>query len=68
MTGRDRLLATLAEIGITEADYRKIEKARRLADEVNAALGARQSPLTCAVTLTSAVPRSPWPDAPPEGT
>jgi hypothetical protein len=40
----------LAEHGVTEADYAKVEKARLLIDEVNAALAKHRSPLVFAVT------------------
>jgi hypothetical protein len=45
------LLAALAAQGVTEEDYAKIRRARRIIDEVNAALIARGAPVTCAVTM-----------------
>lgn len=56
LKGRARLLEALAELGLDEAGYKKIEHARRLVDEVNAQLAQAGSPLVVAVTMQSAAP------------
>jgi hypothetical protein len=61
LKGRERLLAVLSVHGVTATDYAKVEKARRLIDEVNAALAGRDSALIFAVTMASAPPTSARP-------
>jgi len=53
---RAQLLAALADAGVTEDDYRLIEKARRLVDQVNARLSARGATLAYAVTCSPVGP------------
>lgn len=51
-----KLLASLAEVGITEDDYKAINRARRLVDEVNAHLAARESPVRFAIPCVTVTP------------
>jgi hypothetical protein len=46
---------------VTAADYAPVEKARRLVDEVNAALAGSESALIFAVTMASTMPTRRWP-------
>ena len=56
------LTDALAAAGVSEDDYRDIERARRLIDKVNARLAARDAALTVAIMLTPAHhPRPQWP-------
>jgi hypothetical protein len=56
MSQRKHLMAALADHGVTPDDYAKIEKARRLTDEVNAAIAAAGGTVAYAVTMVSTVP------------
>lgn len=49
-------MAALADHGVTPADYARIEKARRLVDEVNAAIAAAGGTVAYAVTMTTTAP------------
>ena len=50
VSGKAALMAALADHGVTPDDYRLIEKARRLVDQVNARLSARGATLAYTVT------------------
>lgn len=54
-------MSALEDAGVTAQDQADVAEARRLVDEVNARLAARGAPLVFAVTVSSAVPRNPWP-------
>lgn len=58
---RKQLLKALAEVGVTEDDWRSIERARRQVDIVNAQLVGRDAGVMYAVTC---VPRQPTPAKP----
>jgi hypothetical protein len=57
---RAQLLAALADAAVTEDDYRLIEKARRLVDQVNARLSARGATRAYAVTCNPVGPVQTW--------
>lgn len=61
--GRKPLLDALAESGVTEADYRLVQKARRLIDQVNAGLAARGATVLYAVTCNPVTKVHPWQSA-----
>jgi len=53
---RSPLLAALADAGVTEDDYRLIEQAHALVDQVNARLSARGASLAYAVACNQVDP------------
>ena len=58
---RKAVLALLAEQGVTEADWRRIQKARVLIYEVNDAVAARGGQVHYCVLQTVAREKPEWP-------
>jgi hypothetical protein len=49
-------MAALADHGVSGDDYLQVQKARRLVDEVNAAIAARGGTVAYAVTMVATAP------------
>jgi hypothetical protein len=59
---KPQLVEALAQAGITEDDYRQIQKAQQIVDRVNARLAQRGALLMYAVmTVSAQSARTTWP-------
>jgi hypothetical protein len=59
VSNRKHLMTALADAGVSGDDYLKVQKARELVDEVNAAVAARGGTVAYAVTMVATEPVRP---------